>query len=177
VPLPPRSQWQAKGAARNSPIDPRNEPGQSAVGCSPDPRRAPQVGIEIGQTSVAKYMTRYSRPPSQGWKTFLRNHADGIASMDLFVFPTLSFRLLYGLLILSHGRRQILWLGVTTHPTAEWWPSNSSKPAAGNGRRTTSSAIATLSTAKFLPGGFAPWAFGIGQPRHARHGRTDIRSG
>ena len=51
---------------------------------------------------------------------FLRNHADGIASMDLFVVPTLSFRLLYGLLILSHGRRQILWVGVTAHPTAEW---------------------------------------------------------
>src|SRR6202043_1441193 len=57
---------------------------------------------------------------SQGWKTFLDNHADGIASMDLFVVPTISFRLLYGLLILQHDRRQILWLGVTAHPTAEW---------------------------------------------------------
>jgi hypothetical protein len=46
--------------------------------------------------------------------------ADGIAAMDLFVVPTLSFRLLYGLLILWHGRRQILWLGVTAHPSAEW---------------------------------------------------------
>ena len=53
-------------------------------------------------------------------KTFLRNHADGIASMDLFVVPTLSFRLLYGLLILCHRRRQIIWLGVTAHPRAEW---------------------------------------------------------
>ncbi len=64
-----------------------------------------KLGIEIGQTSVAKYMARHRNPPSQGWKTFLRNHADGIASMDLFVVPTLSFRLLYGLLILKHGRR------------------------------------------------------------------------
>ena len=79
-----------------------------------------KLGIEIGQTSVAKYMARMRRPPSQGWKTFIRNHADGIASMDLFVVPTLSFRLLYGLLILRHGRRQILWLGVTVHPNAEW---------------------------------------------------------
>ena len=54
------------------------------------------------------------------WKTFLHNHADGIAAMDLFVVPTISFRLLYGLLILGHGRRQILWVGVTMHPTAEW---------------------------------------------------------
>jgi hypothetical protein len=78
-----------------------------------------KLGIDVGQTSVAKYMARHRKPPSQGWKTFLRNQADGIASMDLFVVPTLSFRLLYGLLILSHGRRQILWVGVTAHPTAE----------------------------------------------------------
>ncbi len=79
-----------------------------------------KLGIEIGQTSVAKYMARRRGPPSQGWKTFLRNHADGIAAMDLFVVPTVTFRLLYGLLIMDHGRRQILWLGVTAHPTAEW---------------------------------------------------------
>jgi len=58
-----------------------------------------KLGIIIGQTSVAKYMARGRGPPSQGWKTFLRNHADGIAAMDLFVVPTISFRLLYGLLI------------------------------------------------------------------------------
>jgi transposase InsO family protein len=79
-----------------------------------------KLGIEIGQTSVAKYMARRRGPPSQGWKTFLRNHAAGIVAMDLFVVPTISFRLLYGLLIMGHGRRQILWFGVTAHPTAEW---------------------------------------------------------
>jgi transposase InsO family protein len=79
-----------------------------------------KLGIDIGQTSVAKYMARRRGPPSQGWKTFLHNHAEGIAAMDLFVVPTISFRLLYGLLILGHGRRQILWFGVTAHPTAEW---------------------------------------------------------
>jgi hypothetical protein len=79
-----------------------------------------KLGIDVGQTSVAKYMVRTRRPPSQGWKTFLRNHTDGIAAMDLFVVPTVSFRLLYGLLIMGHSRRQILWLGVTAHPTSEW---------------------------------------------------------
>src|SRR6266581_1366016 len=79
-----------------------------------------KLGIDIGQTSVAKYMARRRARPSQAWKTFLRNHADGIAAMDLFVVPTISFRLLYGLLIMGHGRRQILWFGVTAHPTAEW---------------------------------------------------------
>ena len=79
-----------------------------------------KLGIDVGQTTVAKYMAKCRRPPSQGWRTFLRNHADGVASMDLFLVQTISFRLLYGLLILQHGRRQILWLGVTAHPTAEW---------------------------------------------------------
>jgi hypothetical protein len=74
-----------------------------------------KLGIDVGQTSVAKYMARRRGPPSQGWKTFLRNHADGIAAMDLFVVPTVSFRLLYGLLIMGHSRRRILWLGVTAH--------------------------------------------------------------
>jgi transposase InsO family protein len=79
-----------------------------------------KLGIDVGQTTVAKYMARRRRPPSQGWRTFVRNHADGIAAMDLFVVPTISFRLLHGLLIMGHGRRQILWFGVTPHPTAEW---------------------------------------------------------
>ena len=65
-------------------------------------------------------MAKRRRPPSRGWKTFLYNHADGIVSIDLFVVPTISFRLLYGLLILQHTRRELLWLGVTAHPTAEW---------------------------------------------------------
>jgi Integrase core domain len=79
-----------------------------------------KLDIDVSQTSVAKYMAKCRNPPSQSWKTFLRNHTDGIASIDLFVVPTVSFRLLYALLILRHGRRRIMWLGVTAHPTAEW---------------------------------------------------------
>ena len=79
-----------------------------------------KLSIDVGQTSVAKYMARRRRPPSQGWRTFLLNHADGIASIDLFVVPTISFKLLYGLLILRHDRRRILWIGVTRSPTSEW---------------------------------------------------------
>jgi hypothetical protein len=78
------------------------------------------LGIDVGQTTAAKYMAKRRWPPSQGWKTFLRNHADAIASIDLFVVPTISFRLLYGFLVLWHSRREILWLGVTAHPSAEW---------------------------------------------------------
>jgi len=79
-----------------------------------------KLGIDVGQTRVAKYMSKRRRPPSQGWKTFLRNHAEAVASIDMFVVPTISFRLLYGFLILRHARRELLWLGVTTHPNAEW---------------------------------------------------------
>src|SRR5947209_5104817 len=79
-----------------------------------------KLGVDIGQTTVAKYMAKRRRPPSQGWKTFLRNHADAITSVDLFVVPTISFRLLYGLVILQHSRRELLWLGVTSRPDAEW---------------------------------------------------------
>jgi hypothetical protein len=62
-----------------------------------------KLGVDIAQTTVAKYMAKTRRPPSQGWKTFLHNHADAIASMDLFVVPTISFRLLHGLLILQRN--------------------------------------------------------------------------
>jgi hypothetical protein len=79
-----------------------------------------KLGIDVGQTTVARYMAKRRRPPSQGWKTFLHNHVDGIVAMDFFVVPTMSFRLLFGLLILRHDRREIVWLGVTGHPTAEW---------------------------------------------------------
>ena len=57
---------------------------------------------------------------SQGWRTFISNNGEGIVALDLFVVPTLSFRLLFGMLVLRHDRREILWLGVTAHPTAEW---------------------------------------------------------
>ena len=64
-------------------------------------------GIEVAESTVSRYMVRRRRPPSQGWKTFLRNHAAGIASLDLFVVRTISFKLLYGLVILWHARRRL----------------------------------------------------------------------
>jgi transposase InsO family protein len=78
------------------------------------------LGIEVAQSTVAKYMGRAGRPTSQGWTTFLRNHAAGIASIDLFVVRTISFKLLYGLVILGHLRRRLIRVSVTTNPTAEW---------------------------------------------------------
>jgi hypothetical protein len=66
------------------------------------------LGIEVAESTVARYMMRCRRPPSQGWKTFLRNHAAGIASLDLFVVRTISFKLLCGLVILRHVRRRLV---------------------------------------------------------------------
>jgi hypothetical protein len=78
------------------------------------------LGIEVAESTVARYMVWRRRPPSQGWKTFLRNHAAGVASLDLFVVRTISFKLLYGLVILRHARRRLVTISVTANPTAEW---------------------------------------------------------
>jgi transposase InsO family protein len=79
-----------------------------------------KLGIDVSQSTVAKYMSRTRRPPSQSWRTFLHNHAEAIASIDLFVVPTITFGMLFGFIVLHHGRRQLVHVGVTAHPTAEW---------------------------------------------------------
>jgi transposase InsO family protein len=79
-----------------------------------------KLGFEVAQSSVAKYMVNRRSPPSQGWRTFLRNHAPDIAAMDLFVVPTISFSRLYALVIVRLDRRELVWINVTANPTAEW---------------------------------------------------------
>ena len=72
------------------------------------------LGIEIAQTTVAKYMVRHRKPPSQTWRTFLDNHAKDLVSIDFFAVPTVTFRILYVLLVLRHERRQVvLWVPKT----------------------------------------------------------------
>lgn len=77
------------------------------------------LGFEVAQSTVSKYLTRGRRPPSQSWKTFLRNHANAIAAIDLCVVPTVTFDRLFAFLVVGHGRRQLLWLEVTRHPTVK----------------------------------------------------------
>jgi transposase InsO family protein len=79
-----------------------------------------KLGFDVAQSTVSKYMTRRHGSPSQGWKTFLRNHSDGIASVDFLVVPTLTFQRLFAFIVLGHARRKLLWIGVTANPTAEW---------------------------------------------------------
>ena len=79
-----------------------------------------KLGIEVSQATVAKYMVRRRGVPSSTWRSFLRNHAQGIAAIDMFVVASASFRLLYVMVILAHDRRKFMRTAVTEHPTAAW---------------------------------------------------------
>jgi transposase InsO family protein len=79
-----------------------------------------KLGIDIGESSVTKYMLRCRKPPSQTWRTFLDNHLSQLVSVDFFTVPTICFQVLYVFLVLAHDRRRFLHFNVTRHPTAEW---------------------------------------------------------
>src|SRR4051812_29949542 len=79
-----------------------------------------KLGINIGETSVSKYLVRNRKPPSQTWRTFLDNHVKSLVSVDFFTVPTIRFQVLYVFLVLAHERRRIVHFAVTPHPTAEW---------------------------------------------------------
>jgi hypothetical protein len=79
-----------------------------------------KLGFAVAQSTVTKYLAKRGDPSCQGWGTFLRNHAPHIAAMDLFVVPTIGFNLLYVLIIGRLVRRELVWINVTAHPTAEW---------------------------------------------------------
>ena len=78
------------------------------------------LGHDVAEATVAKYRPRHRKPPSPTWKAFLRNHVGTLASMDFFVVPTATFRLLYVLVILSHERRRVVHFRVTSRPNAQW---------------------------------------------------------
>jgi len=79
-----------------------------------------KLGIDVGESSVSKYMVRSRRPPSQTWRTFLENHGKQLVSIDFFTVPTIRFQVLYVFLVLAHDRRRIVHFNVTAHPTAQW---------------------------------------------------------
>ena len=78
------------------------------------------LGYEVGELTVAKYMVRGGKPPSQGWRVFLANHAREIAAIDFFTVPTVNFRILICFLVLRHHRRTVVHFNVTSHPTSRW---------------------------------------------------------
>jgi len=79
-----------------------------------------KLGVEVSQATVAKYMARQRKPPSQTWRTFLSNHVRSLVSTDFFVVPTVSFRVLFVFVVLAHHRRRVIHFNVTVHPTSEW---------------------------------------------------------
>jgi putative transposase len=79
-----------------------------------------KLGITVAKSTVEKYRTRPKKPPSPTWKTFLKNHVQDLVALDFFVVPTVTFRVLFVLVILAHERRRIVHFNVTEHPTAEW---------------------------------------------------------
>src|SRR6202047_4366634 len=90
-----------------------------------------KLGFEVAQSSVARYMVKRRGPPSQGWRTFLRNHAPDIAAMALFVVPTIGFHPLYAYIIVRLDRRDLIWINVTANPTAEWIARQITEPFLG----------------------------------------------
>ena len=78
------------------------------------------LGYNVSERTVAKYMVRSKKPPSQTWKTFLRNHAHDIVAIDFFTVPTVTFRVLFCFIVLHHDRRRVIHFNVTEHPTQQW---------------------------------------------------------
>ncbi len=78
------------------------------------------LGYKGAESTVAKYRIRIRKPPSQTWKSFLRNHSKDIVAIDFFVVPTVTFNILYGFVVLLHNRRQVVHFNTTDHPTAVW---------------------------------------------------------
>jgi hypothetical protein len=79
-----------------------------------------KLGVQVSTATIRNYRPHCQRRPSQGWRTFLRNHAGAIAAMDFFVVPTVTCRLRYVLLVITHERREVIHFSITGAPTAEW---------------------------------------------------------
>jgi len=79
-----------------------------------------KLGVTVSQATVSKCILRHRRPPSQAWRTFLKNHAKDVVALDFFTVPTATFRVLFVLVMLTHGRRRLVHVNMTEHPTAEW---------------------------------------------------------
>jgi len=106
-----------------------------------------KLGIDVGETSVGKYMVRHRKPPSQTWRTFLENHVKTMVSVDFFTVPTLRFQVLYVFLVLAHDRRRIVHFNVTAHPPPNGLPCNYGRRFRLSGFPVISFAIGTVSLA------------------------------
>jgi hypothetical protein len=108
------------GARRRPHADSHDVAGEPALGAPRIHGELLKLGIDVCETTVAKYMVRPRQPSSQTWRTFLRNHLGQIVAADFFVVPTVTYRLVFVLVLLAHDRRRIRHVAVTTHPTPAW---------------------------------------------------------
>jgi hypothetical protein len=134
------------------------------------------LGFEVAQSTVSKYIARGGKPPSQTWKTFLRNHVDAIAAIDMCVVPTLTFDRLFAILIVGHGRRQLLWFEVTRHPTAEWLARQITEAFPWASAPGTWCATMTVPMDRSSPLGSGPWASATGRSLPGRPGKTALQN-
>jgi len=79
-----------------------------------------KLGYDVCESTIAKYMVRWTGPPSQTWRTFIRNHMSDLEAIDFFTVHTAGFKTLYVFLILSLDRRRVIHFNVTSNPTADW---------------------------------------------------------
>jgi len=119
--------WKSRRRVGRQPVDPEVRDLIRKMSASNPLWGAPRIhgeilklGIQVSQTTVAKYMVRARKPPSQTWRTFLDNHLRGLVSMDFFVVPTATFRVLFVVVVLAHHRRRLVHFNVTENPTARW---------------------------------------------------------
>jgi hypothetical protein len=133
-----------------------------------------KLGFEVVQSSVAKYMVKRRGPSSQGWSTFLCNHQPEVAAMDLFVVPTIGFDMLYAFIIIRLDRRALVWINVTTNPTAEWIARQITEafPWIEAPRY-----LGIASMAPSLHADCMPWAYATSPSHQRRLGRTVLPNG
>ena len=136
-----------------------------------------KLGFTVAQSTVAKYMAKKGDDPSgQSWSTFLRNHMPHIAAIDLFVVPTIGFRLLYALVIVRLARRELVWINVTAHPTADWIAQQITEAFPWDEAPRYLIRDRDAFTVLLSPAACAPWAFATSRSRPVRRGRTALRN-
>ena len=137
-----------------------------------------KLGIAVSAGSIRRYRWRGpARPPTQTWRTFLRNHAHQIWAADLFTVPTLTFSTLFVLFFITHDRRELVHCRVTAHPTAAWVWRRWSRPPPGAAGRASCSAIGTPSTGVTWPSAPRHWASRPCSPPCGPRRRMPLRSG
>ena len=134
------------------------------------------LGFVVAQSMVSKYMVRGRNPPSQSWKTFLRNHGEAIAAVDMCVVPTVNFELLFAFLVLGHGRRHLLWFEVTRRPTAEWLARQITEAFPWVSAPTTWCETTTAPMGSSSSAGSEPWVSATGQFPRAHLGKMGLRN-